>query len=82
MVTATGSLSLTLSALSSTSSVGLLSTDDHSVGLSGLSATSAVGSLTSLPETQTTLSGLSITSSIGEIEISGNSVQHAEVAGK
>ena len=63
---------ITLSGLSLTSSAGLLSEDDHSVGLSGLSATSAVGSLA--PFDIMGLSGLSATSSLGSLEITSDPV--------
>ena len=71
-LTASGSLSLTLSSLSTQSSVGLLSVDAHSVGLPALSATSAVGSIT--PADVIGLTGLSSQTAVGSITISSNPV--------
>ena len=71
-LTAFSDHTLVLPALSLTSSPGLLSVDDHSIGLSGQSATSAVGSIS--PADVMGLTGLLIETEVGAITISSNPV--------
>jgi len=66
-------VSLTLSALSLTSSPGLLSVDDHSIGLPALSATSAVGSISPADVIGITAPS-SVQTDVGAITISSNPV--------
>ena len=72
-LSAKSDVSLTLSALSLTSSPGLLSVDDHSIGLPALSATSAVGSISPADVMGITAPSAAQTN-VGAITISSNPV--------
>tara|TARA_R100001443_G_scaffold59588_1_gene69913 strand:- start:32 stop:1195 length:1164 start_codon:yes stop_codon:yes gene_type:complete len=78
-------LTFTLTGISLTSSHGLLTEDDHSVGLSGQSATTALGTVTTAGVTLVDPSALSATTTVGSfaftsdptISISGQSATTA-----
>ena len=73
--TAKSDLSLTLTGISLQSSLGLVSTDDHSVGLTGLSAQTALGTATTTQATIAALTGFDLDADLGTITISSNPIQ-------
>jgi hypothetical protein len=72
--TAKSDFSTELTGLSLQSSLGLVSTDDHSVGLSGLTATTALGTATTTQLSIVALTGLEAETDVGAITISSNPI--------
>ena len=73
--TAKSDFSITLTGIGLQSTVGLVETDDHSVGLGGLAATTALGTATTTQLTITALTGLEAETDVGTITISSNPIQ-------
>jgi hypothetical protein len=65
-------LTFTLTGISLTSSHGLLTEDDHSVGLSGQSATTSLGTVTTAGVTLVDLSGLPATANVGSFSFTSD----------
>jgi hypothetical protein len=72
--TAKSDFSTELTGLSLQSTVGLVETDDHSVGLSGFAATTALGTATTTQLTIAALTGLEAETDVGAVTISSNPI--------